>query len=38
VSLADDDQLIPEITGLTLGDTFGEEFQELFSIYLELCR
>ncbi|MCP3904255.1 MAG: hypothetical protein GY715_11540 [Planctomycetes bacterium] len=38
VSLADDDQLVPEITGLTLGDTFGAEFQELFSISLELCR
>ncbi|MHC5113468.1 MAG: vWA domain-containing protein, partial [Planctomycetota bacterium] len=38
VPLDDDDQLIPEITGLTLGETFGDEFRELFSIYLELCR
>ena len=31
-------ELVPEITGLTLGETFGAEFRELFEISLELCR
>lgn len=38
VNLADDDALIAEITGLTLGDAFQDEFGEFFRIYLELCR
>lgn len=38
VSLADDDTLIAEITGLTLGDRFEDEFREFFHIYLDLCR
>jgi hypothetical protein len=38
VSLKDSDTLIAEITGLTLGDRFEEEFREFFRVYLELCR
>jgi len=38
VSLADDDALIPEITGLTLGGNFEDEMRAFFSAYLELCR
>ena len=38
VSLADDDALIPEITGLTLGGAFEEEMRAFFRVYLELCR
>jgi hypothetical protein len=38
VSLEDDDLLIAEITGLTLGDRYQQEFQEFFQVYLELCR
>jgi Mg-chelatase subunit ChlD len=38
VSLEDDDLLIPEIAGLTLGDRFPDEFREFFQTYLELCR
>lgn len=38
VSLNDSDALIAEITGLTLGDRFEEEFREFFRVYLELCR
>ena len=38
VSLADDDLLIPEIAGLTLGGIFEDEFREFFDIYLWVCR
>jgi Mg-chelatase subunit ChlD len=38
VSLEDDDRLIPEIAGLTLGEQFKDEFREFFAIYLYLCR
>ena len=38
VTLEDDDSLIAEITGLTLGDAFEEEFREFFKVYLALCR
>lgn len=38
VTLEEGDSLITEITGLTLGDTFQEEFREFFRVYLELCR
>ncbi|MCZ6835128.1 MAG: VWA domain-containing protein [Planctomycetota bacterium] len=38
VTLEDGDSLIAQITGLTLGDAFEEEFQEFFRVYLELCR
>ncbi len=38
VSLDDDDKLIAEITGLTLGEAFSEEFREFFGMYLSLCR
>jgi Mg-chelatase subunit ChlD len=38
VSLEDDDTLMAEITGLTLGDRYQEEFREFFHTYLELCR
>jgi Mg-chelatase subunit ChlD len=38
VSIDDDDLLIAEITGLTLGERFQEEFREFFQVYLELCR
>jgi hypothetical protein len=38
VSLEDDDALIAEIAGLTLGERFEAEFREFFDIYLELCR
>jgi len=38
VSLADDDSLMAEITGLTLADRFEQEFREFFQVYLELCR
>jgi hypothetical protein len=38
VSLEDDDLLVAEITGLTLGDRYQKEFQEFFQAYLALCR
>lgn len=38
VSLADDDLLISEIAGLTLGDAFPEELRAFFRTYLALCR
>ncbi len=38
VSLTESDSLMAEVTGLTLGDRFSEEFREFFRIYLELCR
>jgi hypothetical protein len=38
VSLEDDDLLIPEIAGLTLGEIFEPEFREFFRTYLGLCR
>ena len=38
VSLAEDDLLISEIAGLTLGDAFPEELREFFRTYLALCR
>jgi hypothetical protein len=38
VSLEDDDLLIPEIAGLTLGEQFEDEFREFFAMYLYLCR
>ncbi len=38
VSLEDDDLLIAEITGLTLGDRYEDEFRQFFEVYLELCR
>ncbi|MCI0674345.1 MAG: HEAT repeat domain-containing protein [Phycisphaerales bacterium] len=38
VSLEDDDLLMAEIAGLTLGDRYRDELREFFQIYLELCR
>ncbi len=38
VDLDDGDSLIAQITGLTLGDRFQEEFGEFFETYLQLCR
>ena len=38
VKLNQADSLIADITGLTLGDRFEEEFREFFQVYLELCR
>jgi hypothetical protein len=38
VSLDENAALVAEITGLTLGEQFDEEFREFFEIYLELCR
>jgi hypothetical protein len=38
VALENDDVLIAEIAGLTLGEMFEEEFREFFRIYLDLCR
>ncbi len=38
VNHADGDSLIAQITGLTLGDRFQEEFGEFFETYLQLCR
>jgi Mg-chelatase subunit ChlD len=38
VSLKDNDLLMAEITGLSLGDRYQDEFQEFFENYLELCR
>lgn len=38
VTLEDNDSLIAEIAGLTLGDMFEEEFREFFLAYLALCR
>ncbi|MHC5023852.1 MAG: HEAT repeat domain-containing protein [Planctomycetota bacterium] len=38
VTLEDGDSLIAEITGLSLGDLFEEEFREFFRVYLQLCR
>jgi Mg-chelatase subunit ChlD len=38
VALDDDDALIAEITGLTLGDRYQDELREFFAVYLELCR
>ena len=38
VSLEDDDLLIPEIAGLTIGGVFEDEFREFFDMYLWLCR
>ena len=38
VSLKDTDLLMAEVTGLTLGDRYQDEFREFFQVYLELCR
>ena len=38
VSLADDDLLITEIAGLTIGDVFEDEMREFFGLYMYLCR
>lgn len=38
VSLPEDDGLILEIAGLTLGDAFTEEFRAFFEAYRLLCR
>ena len=38
VSLGDNDSLVVEITGLTLGKRFKDELGEFFRTYLELCR
>ena len=34
----DDDALVAQITGLTIGGAFEDEFREFFAVYLELCR
>jgi hypothetical protein len=38
VTLQDDDALVAQITGLTIGGAFEDEFREFFAVYLELCR
>ena len=38
VDLEEDEALITEIIGLTLGGAFEEEFREFFQVYLDLCR
>jgi hypothetical protein len=38
MTLAENASLIAEVTGLTLGDRFEEEFREFFALYLALCR
>lgn len=38
VRLGEDDSLIAEITGLTLGDRYEQEFREFFEMYLGTCR
>ncbi len=38
VSLVEDDLLIPEIAGLTIGERFAEELRDFFAIYLSVCR
>lgn len=38
VTMKDADTLMAEITGLTLGDRFTDEFREFYRVYLELCR
>ena len=38
VSLKDNDLLMAEIAGLSLGDRYQDEFREFFETYLELCR
>lgn len=38
VELADDDSLVGEIVGLTLGDRFEDAMRGFFSAYLEVCR
>jgi hypothetical protein len=38
VTLRDADTLMAEITGLTLGDRYTDEFREFYRVYLELCR
>ncbi len=38
VSLLDNDSLVVEITGLTLGTRFDDELTAFFGMYLELCR
>ncbi|MHC4948223.1 MAG: vWA domain-containing protein, partial [Planctomycetota bacterium] len=38
LNLDDDDALVAEIAGLTLGGAFEDEFRAFFDIYLELCR
>lgn len=38
VSLGEEDSLVVEITGLTLGERFKDEFSAFFRTYLELCR
>ena len=37
VMLENDDDLVAEIAGLTIGERFEEEFRELFRLYLALC-
>jgi Mg-chelatase subunit ChlD len=38
IMLEENDSLVAEITGLSLGDQFEEEMREFFLVYLELCR
>jgi len=38
LSLKESDSLMAEVTGLTLGDRYEDEFREFFRVYLELCR
>lgn len=38
VELGEHDSLVVEITGLTLGERFKDEFSAFFRTYLELCR
>ena len=38
VELTDDDELMVEIAGLSIGDVFGDEMAHFFRTYLELCR
>jgi len=38
VELAEDDSLVAEIAGLTIGDRFEEALRGFFEAYLEVCR
>jgi hypothetical protein len=38
VHLEEDDRLVGEIAGLTLGDRYGDELRDFFETYLALCR
>ncbi len=38
VNLEEEDSLITEVIGLTLGGAYEEEFRHFFNVYLELCR